>query len=70
MKDKEKQIYKYCGKPIKSAETKTIKERIADYDGNYFCSCNEEKQIEEMRIQRKIEMTKDISNGINGVLAY
>ncbi len=48
MKDKEKQICKYCGKPIKSSETKTIKERIADYDGNYFCSCDKEKQIEEM----------------------
>lgn len=31
---------------------------------------DKEKQIEEMRIQRKIEMTKDISNGISGVLAY
>lgn len=30
----------------------------------------QEKQIEEMRIQRKLEMTKDISNGISGVLAY
>lgn len=30
----------------------------------------QEKQIEEMRIQRKLEMTKDISNGICGVLAY
>ena len=31
---------------------------------------DKEKQIEEMRIQRKLEMTKDISNGISGVLAY
>lgn len=29
-----------------------------------------DKQIEEMRIQRKLEMTKDISNGIKGVLSY
>lgn len=31
---------------------------------------NKEKKIEEMRIQRKLEMTKDISNGIKGVLSY
>lgn len=31
---------------------------------------DKEKQIEEMRIQRKLEMTRDISNGISGVLAY
>jgi hypothetical protein len=31
---------------------------------------DKEKQIEEKRIQRKLEMTKDISNGISGVLAY
>lgn len=29
-----------------------------------------QKQIEEMAIQRKLEITKDISNGIKGVLAY
>ena len=40
-------------------------------DGKYSCNCiDKEKQIEEMRIQRKIEMTRDISNGISGVLAY
>ena len=30
----------------------------------------DKEMIEEMRIQRKLEMTKDVSNGINGVLAY
>lgn len=30
----------------------------------------QKQEIEEMAIQRKLEMTKDISNGIKGVLDY